>query len=191
MRYWLVMPAAGSGSRFGERLPKQYAPLHARTVIEWSLAPFLEDDRCMGAVVVIAENDSHWPAVQARLHAADQQSRTSKCSVAMGGTERSASVRNGLARLQDRAAAQDWVLVHDAARPCIRRQDLDRLLDHGQRHPVGAILAVPAADTLKRAVGEPASGAQLGGAGSPGTSTSPGWRVRSRRPWSAPDCGAP
>ena len=142
MRYWLVMPAAGVGRRFGHNTPKQYADLRGRTVMEWALDPFLADRRCVGAVVVIANADPHWPEVAARLPAV---------AVAAGGSERSGSVRNGLHVLARRAAADDWVLVHDAARPCIGTQDLERLLERVAQHPVGGILAVPAADTLKRA----------------------------------------
>src|SRR5260221_13900467 len=67
MRYWLVMPAAGVGRRFGEHIPKQYADLRGRTVMEWSLAPFLYDSRCLGVVVVLGHNDAHWPTVASRL----------------------------------------------------------------------------------------------------------------------------
>src|SRR5215470_6281313 len=67
MRYWLVMPAAGVGRRFGESIPKQYAHLHGRTVMEWSLATFLFDSRCLGVVVVLGPNDTYWPAVATRL----------------------------------------------------------------------------------------------------------------------------
>jgi 2-C-methyl-D-erythritol 4-phosphate cytidylyltransferase len=74
-----------------------------------------------------------------------------KVITAIGGGERSHSVRNGLAALSGRAAGDDWVLVHDAARPCVSRQDVDRLLDRVQAHAVGGILAAPASDTLKRA----------------------------------------
>jgi 2-C-methyl-D-erythritol 4-phosphate cytidylyltransferase len=70
---------------------------------------------------------------------------------APGGRERSDSVRNGLIALAGRARADDWVLVHDAARPCVLRQDVDKLLDRVHSHPVGGLLAAPAADTLKRA----------------------------------------
>ena len=67
MRYWLVMPAAGAGQRFGAELPKQYAPLDGRTVIEWALAPFIADPRCARTVVAVAAADQHWAAVSARL----------------------------------------------------------------------------------------------------------------------------
>ncbi len=140
MRYWLVMPAAGIGRRFGADRPKQYAPLGGRTVIEWALAPFLGDPRCAGAVVALAENDPYWAAVA-----------PATIRIAAGGPERSHSVRNALSTLADCACPDDWVLVHDAARPCLPRNDLDRLLAELASHSVGGLLATPAADTLKRA----------------------------------------
>src|SRR6185437_10242055 len=140
MNYWLVMPAAGIGRRFGTDRPKQYAPLCGRTVIEWALALFLTDPRCAGAVVALAEDDPYWAAVA-----------PATVRVAAGGQERSHSVRNGLAALAKDAHRDDWVLVHDAARPCLPRGDLDRLLAELAAHPVGGLLATPAADTLKRA----------------------------------------
>ena len=133
------MPAAGVGRRFGTDRPKQYAPLCGRTVIEWALAHFLTDPRCSGAVVVLAQDDPYWGAVAPATVLA-----------AAGGQERSHSVRNGLAKLAARTNPDDWVLVHDAARPCLPRQDLDRLLSELASHPVGGLLATPAADTLKR-----------------------------------------
>lgn len=155
MRYWLVMPAAGSGRRFRERdpasaagatgsdLPKQYASLLGRTVIEWALAPFASDPRCVGLVVALAPGDRHWPHISSRAGAGKE------LILAQGGAERAHSVRGALAALSDRAADGDWVLVHDAARPCLSRPDLDRLLTEGEGHPVGAVLAAPVADTLK------------------------------------------
>jgi 2-C-methyl-D-erythritol 4-phosphate cytidylyltransferase len=140
MKYWLVMPAAGIGRRFGTDRPKQYAPLCGRTVIEWALAPFLADARCAGAVVALAEEDPYWGAVA-----------PANVLAIVGGQERSHSVRNGLAALAERAHRDEWVLVHDAARPCLSRRDLDRLLEELAVHPVGGLLAIPAADTLKRA----------------------------------------
>ena len=67
MRYWLIVPAAGVGRRFGEQKPKQYVELHGRTLLEWSLAPFMADARCAGIVVAIAPADPFWPAVAKRL----------------------------------------------------------------------------------------------------------------------------
>ncbi|HEY3787139.1 MAG TPA: 2-C-methyl-D-erythritol 4-phosphate cytidylyltransferase [Steroidobacteraceae bacterium] len=141
MRYWLVMPAAGKGRRFGDSVPKQYAPLRGRTVIEWALAPFLVDTRCAGAVVVVAAGDPYWARVAARVPRAIS---------AIGGAERCDSVRRGLSSLEDRVDRADWVMVHDAARPCLEEADLDQLIEQGQKHAVGGLLAIPAADTLKR-----------------------------------------
>lgn len=164
MQYWLVMPAAGVGRRFGEQRPKQYAPLRGRTVIEWALAPFVADSRCAGIVVALAPGDPYWPAIEARLaganhgadpvganHAVPRLAQRAPILIADGGAERSGSVRNGLNMLASRAQADDWVLVHDAARPCLLARDLARLLDSVESHPSGGLLATPAADTLKRA----------------------------------------
>ena len=164
MRYWLVMPAAGSGTRFGAALPKQYAPLADRTVIEWALAPFLADPRCAHAVVALAPGDAHWSEVAGRLRAAGGAA-PGITSVA-GGDARSRSVRLALAALETRAAPDDWVLVHDAARPCLERGDLDRLLAALASHALGGLLAAPVRDTLKRAAeGDAAVSATVGRAG--------------------------
>ncbi|HEX4673681.1 MAG TPA: 2-C-methyl-D-erythritol 4-phosphate cytidylyltransferase [Steroidobacteraceae bacterium] len=149
MRYWLVMPAAGVGRRFGNTKPKQYAPLQGRTVIEWALAPFLTDPSCAGISISLAADDPYWGEVAERL--AKLPGRTPELIFAGGGVERSHSVRKGLAALSSRALADDWVLVHDAARPCLSSNDLQHLLDRLASHRVGGLLATPAADTLKRA----------------------------------------
>jgi 2-C-methyl-D-erythritol 4-phosphate cytidylyltransferase len=155
MRYWVVMPAAGSGSRFGGPVPKQYAALEGRTVIEWALTPFLEDARCVGIVVALAAGDRRWPKIAARLPA--------RVGSTAGGAQRSLSVRNGLSALQGRAAAADWILVHDAARPCLEHAELAQLLQALAAHPLGGLLATPAADTLKRAqdAGSAAAGLEV------------------------------
>jgi 2-C-methyl-D-erythritol 4-phosphate cytidylyltransferase len=149
MRYWLVMPAAGVGRRFGNTKPKQYAPLQGRTVIEWALAPFLTDPSCAGISISLAADDPYWGEVAERL--AKLPGRTPELIFAGGGVERSHSVRKGLAALGSLALADDWVLVHDAARPCLSSNDLQHLLDRLASHRVGGLLATPAADTLKRA----------------------------------------
>ena len=155
MRYWLVMPAAGSGQRFRAAQPKQYAALEGRTVIEWALAPFLADPRCAQVVVALAAEDRGWAEVAPRCRAwraaGDEATPAPQVSVVTGGAQRSLSVRSALAALASRAAEADWVLVHDAARPCLDTQDLERLLERAGAHALGGLLAVPAADTLKRA----------------------------------------
>lgn len=148
MRYWLVMPAAGSGSRFGPGAPKQYAPLEGRTVIEWALAPFLADRRCAQLIVALARDDTHWQRLASRLAA----SGTASVTTVEGGERRSESVRRALTALAGKAGASDWVLVHDAARPCLDPADLERLLSRLESHPVGGLLAARLSDTLKRAL---------------------------------------
>lgn len=144
MRYWVVMPAAGFGQRFGAPTPKQYLPLAGRPLIAWSLQPFLDDPRCAGITVAVAAEDPHWPTVRASL----DDPRIASCN---GGSERCDSVLAALEALQ--AGDDDWVLVHDAARPCLGRHDLDALLAAAGTHTVGGLLALPLADTLKRAEG--------------------------------------
>ncbi len=141
MQYWLIMPAAGAGRRFGTQVPKQYAPLLGRTVIEWALHPFIASARCDGIVIALAPEDPWWPQIAARL--------PSDISTVAGGEQRSKSVLNGLRALGTRADDRDWVLVHDAARPCLPAADLAKLLRELRDEEVGGLLAAPGADTLK------------------------------------------
>lgn len=142
-RFWVIVPAAGSARRMGAAVPKQYLSLAGRTVIEWSLAPFLERPQIAGVVVVLAEQDERWKQTDLARHA--------KIVTATGGAERMDSVLAGLTALQKRAATDDWVLVHDAARPCLQGDDVDRLMDELRDDAVGGLLAAPVVDTLKRA----------------------------------------
>jgi len=144
-KYWVVVPAAGSSRRMASSgLPKQYLQLAGRSVIEWALAPFLERPDCARIVVVVAEQDRHWRE-QALAH------HHPKISTAIGGAERVDSVRAGLRALVSLANQDDWVLVHDAARPCLRATDLSRLIDEVADDGVGGLLGAPVVDTLKRA----------------------------------------
>jgi 2-C-methyl-D-erythritol 2,4-cyclodiphosphate synthase/2-C-methyl-D-erythritol 4-phosphate cytidylyltransferase len=122
-------------------------------VIEWALSPFLRDSRCTGIVIALPPEDREWTRIAARLcggaPAAPGDGRPSIIAVT-GGEQRSQSVRLALEALAARAAAADWVLVHDAARPCLGQEDLDRLLEQLAANPLGGLLASPAADTLKR-----------------------------------------
>lgn len=148
MRYFLVIPAAGSGRRFASAVPKQYAPLGSSTVIEHALAPFEADPDCAGIAIALAAGDTEWPTIAAR--------RTRLIETTEGGEQRAHSVRNALRALATRVREDDWIMVHDAARPCFAAADLALLKRELSSHPVGGLLAVPLADTLKRAL-EPAS----------------------------------
>lgn len=146
MHYALVMPAAGSGRRFGGATPKQYAPLAGATVLDWALAPFLDDARCRCVRLVLAPEDVERPRLERRL--------APRGTVVDGGAERCDSVLRGLVSLADVMRPEDWVLVHDAARPCIARADVDRLIAQVDGSAEGGLLAAPLADTLKRADAE-------------------------------------
>ncbi len=156
MRYWLVMPAAGSSQRFGGAQPKQFSPLAGSTVMELALRPFLEDPRCAGAVVVLAAEQLRQVTANTNADASDHAGAGAAARVlrVAGGARRCDSVLCGLAALESRATADDWVLVHDAARPCLSAADLTQLLSAGQGQAVGALLATRVSDTIKQA-GEP------------------------------------
>ena len=141
--FWAVIPAAGVGARMAADRPKQYLQLGGRTILEHSLGCFLDHPSLKGLVVSLAVDDPYWPnlacAADPRIQRAD------------GGAERSGSVLNALLQLNALGASDDdWVLVHDAARPNLSREDLDTLLAQLADDPVGGLLAVPARDTLKR-----------------------------------------
>ena len=139
---WAVIPAAGRGSRFGGRTPKQYLSIHGKTVLEHSLRPFCEHPAVKGVVVATAADDAYWPTLAVAGHA--------RVRHVVGGKERCHSVLNGLRGLPEDAAEEDWVLAHDAARPCVRPADIDALLRELRAHPVGGALAMPVRDTMKR-----------------------------------------
>jgi 2-C-methyl-D-erythritol 4-phosphate cytidylyltransferase len=142
VRYWAVIPAAGTGSRIGTEIPKQYLSLCGRTVLEHTLLRFCNHPDIEGVVVAIARDDMHWQQLDISNHP--------KVHRADGGSERVHSVLNGLDVLAAIATETDWVLVHDAARPCIRAADINRLISEAGQHVVGGLLAWPVRDTLKR-----------------------------------------
>ncbi|MDD1014673.1 2-C-methyl-D-erythritol 4-phosphate cytidylyltransferase [Pseudomonas rubra] len=142
--FWAVIPAAGVGARMAADRPKQYLQLGGQTILEHSLDCFLDHPRVKGVVVSVAADDPYWPGLRCASDTRIQR--------AEGGRERAGSVLNALLLLHAQGAADnDWVLVHDAARPNLARSDLDRLLAELADDPVGGLLAVPARDTLKRA----------------------------------------
>lgn len=143
---WCIVPAAGSGRRFGSTLPKQYQPLLGRPMLLWTLERVAAHPAVRGLVVALAADDPHWPGLD-RL--AGKPLRT-----VTGGAERADSVLAGLRWLASRPDAGDYVMVHDAARPCVRREDLDRLVAAATADPSGAILAGRVRDTLKRDAGD-------------------------------------
>jgi 2-C-methyl-D-erythritol 4-phosphate cytidylyltransferase len=140
---WAVVPAAGRGTRFGGPVPKQYLDAGGQMVIAHTLAALLGNPAVAGVMVAISADDADWPGW---TELGDKPVLT--CT---GGDTRAASVLAGLQALPEGVRADDFVLVHDAARPNLRQSDLSRLLEVGRDDPVGGILAAPVRDTLKRA----------------------------------------
>ncbi|MEO5561095.1 MAG: 2-C-methyl-D-erythritol 4-phosphate cytidylyltransferase [Dokdonella sp.] len=137
---WCVVPAAGRGARFGAELPKQYVMLAGRPLLMWTLQRLAASDAIAGLMIVLAADDAHWPKTET---IASKPVRTT-----IGAAERSGSVLAGLRALPSTVSADAFVLVHDAARPCVLVADIARLIELGV--PAGgALLAAPLRDTLK------------------------------------------
>lgn len=142
MNCWGVIPAAGIGSRLGATLPKQYLEIGGRTLLEHSLRALFADARVQGIAVALRPGDERAASLACL--------RDPRVLLTEGGAERADSVAAGLAALRGRAADDDWVLVHDAARPCLDRESLGALIDAVAASGEGAILAQPVSDTVKR-----------------------------------------
>lgn len=127
----------------GSKIPKQYLPLAGKTVIECTLDSLLQHSRIQAIVVATSREDVWWPD-----HIPQNNQRIIRVE---GGAERCHSVGNGLEHLMTLASPEDWILVHDAARPCLRTEDINRLIEALYNHPTGGLLALPISDTVKRA----------------------------------------
>ncbi len=142
-RYWVVIPAAGSGKRMGEMTPKQYLKLKNKTMVGHAVSVFTRHPKISQVVVVLHADDTRWSDFDIP--------ESEKIVTAVGGETRADSVMQGLECLRASVSPDDWVLVHDAARPCLTTDTLDRLMEALQDHPVGGVLALPVVDTLKKA----------------------------------------
>src|SRR5690606_25754128 len=140
---WALLPAAGSGRRFGGEVPKQYLHAAGKPLIAHALESLLSHPAIEGAVVALAEGDPRWPGWTS-LHG-------KPVLACVGGAERADSVLAALRALPDGVAGDELLLVHDAARPNLHAGDIDRLVEAASAHADGAILAAPVRDTLKRA----------------------------------------
>lgn len=139
---WCVVPAAGRGTRVGGDCPKQYLPLAGRMLILHTLERLAAHPRIAGLLVTLSPADTHWPGLD-QLHG-------TPILTATGGAERCDSVLAGLDALPAEVEEDDFVLVHDAARPCVRLADIDRLIEQSSQGD-GGLLGAPLRDTLKRA----------------------------------------
>jgi len=147
-QYWAIIPAAGVGKRMGSKVPKQYLPLAGKTVLEQTLSVFLQHPKITGIVVAITQGDPYWQELQSGL------GNHKPILQAPGGGERCHSVLNALTYLSNQKnfniSKQDWVLVHDAARPCLNSNDIDRLMTQLSDTASGGLLGLPMSDTVKR-----------------------------------------
>ena len=142
LRHWVIIPAAGTSQRMGAEIPKQYLTINGTTVIEAALSNFLNHPEVNALIVAIHESDQYW-------HDLDVVNKD-KLHTVVGGDSRSKSVKNAVAYLEQTSASEnDFVLVHDAARPCLTYEDLDLLIQKLKEDEVGGILASPVCDTLK------------------------------------------
>lgn len=142
-RLWLIVPAAGIGQRMQADHPKQYLRIDQRCILDITLSRLMDSAPFAGCMVPLHPADHWWPETEA--------SRDSRIQTCAGGSERACSVLSALHALAEQVADDDWILVHDAARPCIHARDLANLVDRLFTHPVGGLLASPVADTLKKA----------------------------------------
>ncbi|MGR9036206.1 MAG: 2-C-methyl-D-erythritol 4-phosphate cytidylyltransferase [Gammaproteobacteria bacterium] len=144
-KFWGIVPAAGVGKRMQSDKPKQYLELAGKTVIEMTLSRLLQAELFTAVAVAISREDPYWPELEISKH---------NCILtAPGGKERADSVLSGLRSLRDLASDSDWVMVHDAARPCITSEDIHKLKDVLAEDDVGGILALASHDTLKNVKG--------------------------------------
>lgn len=139
-QYWVIIPAAGIGKRMGEKKPKQYLKFKNSTIIESTLSIFVKHPKVSQVIVALHANDTHWSRLP----------KQEKITTTLGGKTRAESVMRALEYLTGMAQQNDWVLVHDAVRPCLTTEILDRLIENLQEHPVGGLLAIPVVDTLKK-----------------------------------------
>lgn len=140
--YFAVVPAAGVGKRMQADRPKQYLPLGAQTVIEQTLTRLLQAQVFRAIAVAISAEDPYWPTLPLSNHPL--------ILTAPGGKERADSVLSALNFIENQADIDDWVLVHDAARPCLTTSDIHKLIAALKNETTGGILAVPSHDTLKQ-----------------------------------------
>ena len=144
-KVFAVVPAAGQGTRIGDAVPKQYLPIAGKPMMFHSVEALASVPRITRVHVCLSPLDRHWGA-----H--DWAALSDKVEALFcGGVHRADTVLNALKQLQDRIAKDDWILVHDAARPCVRSELIEQFLDELEDDQVGGLLAIPLADTLKSA----------------------------------------
>lgn len=143
-RFHVIIPAAGSGSRMGADAPKQYLSLNGKSLIQHVIKVFDQATKIDSIHIVLSSGDAHWRSTYLNL---SSKAQVHYC----GGDTRATTVLNGLNAIEAQVGADDWILVHDAARPGLSNLLLNQLLSTLENDEVGGLLALPLADTLKRA----------------------------------------
>jgi 2-C-methyl-D-erythritol 4-phosphate cytidylyltransferase len=143
MAIWAIIPAAGVGTRMQTEEPKQYLQINGQAVVAHAIARLGAVAAVERIVVALHPHDERWQTLGLQTGP-----RLQTC---IGGADRCHSVLNALNALHEHAQVDDWVLVHDAVRPCVSVEDIERLLAEVAVHPIGGLLAVPVSSTLKKA----------------------------------------
>ena len=136
-----IIPAAGDSSRYSGEVPKQFLRVEGRTVLELSIKPLLDFSECLGVCILIPPQDQYHKALELKDN--------SKIFLAEGGTSRMDSVAKGVKFWQKSGLSYDYILIHDAARPCLRSSDVQQLLDSIVGEVDGVVLGRPCSDTIK------------------------------------------
>jgi 2-C-methyl-D-erythritol 4-phosphate cytidylyltransferase len=141
-RYFAIVPAAGIGSRMQAAIPKQYLPLAGQPILAHTLNRLTAHPLIQQVVVALHPQDKYWPTLILGF--------PYKITTVIGGNERFQSVHNALQAITQYAEPHDWILIHDAVRPCIQLSDIDKLIVSLQQDEVGGLLGIPVRDTLKQ-----------------------------------------
>lgn len=146
MTIWAVLPAAGIGRRMGSTIPKQYLSIDGVPLLLHALRRLSAVGEIQKIIVVIHPEDNRW----AELERSIEEEFENRIITVMGGDERYQSVLNGLTAMTEFADKDDWILVHDAVRPCVRTSDIENLIQKVSNHSIGGMLGSPVDNTLKR-----------------------------------------
>ena len=141
-----IIPAAGDSSRYSGEVPKQFLKVDGRTVLELSIKPLLDFSECLGVCVLVPPEDQYHKALEIKDNP--------KIFIVEGGTSRIDSVSKGVKFWQQSELSYDYILIHDAARPCLRSSDVQQLLDSIDSEVDGVVLGIPCSDTIKKVSAE-------------------------------------
>ena len=141
-----IIPAAGDSSRYSGEVPKQFLRVDGRTVLELSIKPLLDFSECLGVCVLVPSEDQYHKALEIKDN--------TKFFLVEGGTSRIDSVSKGVKFWQQSELSYDYILIHDAARPCLRSSDVQQLLTSIDGEVDGVVLGIPCSDTIKKVSAE-------------------------------------